>query len=182
MPSTPAAARGLLIGAIRDPNPVVVLEHRGLNLAGRESVPMDDVELPLGIARIAREGEDLTIVTWGAMVHTCLSAADRVAEEGGSVEVVDLQTVSPIDWDTVFESIEKTKRLVVVQEDVPFASIASEIAAVAAEELFWDLEAPVRRIGPPHTHVPYAGVLEEAFVPGVEDVVEVVRDFVPSDT
>jgi pyruvate/2-oxoglutarate/acetoin dehydrogenase E1 component/TPP-dependent pyruvate/acetoin dehydrogenase alpha subunit len=182
VPSTPAAAKGLLIGAIRDPNPVVFLEHKKLYGSLREPVPTVDYELPLGRAMIAREGEDVTIVTWGAMVHTCLAAADRIAREGGSVEVVDLQTVSPIDWDTVFASIEKTKRLVVVQEDVPFASIASEVAAVAAEELFWDLEAPIRRITPPHTHVPFAGVLEDAFVPGVEGVVEVVRELTTTST
>ncbi|HSG78890.1 MAG TPA: dehydrogenase E1 component subunit alpha/beta [Acidimicrobiia bacterium] len=182
VPSTPAAAKGLLIGAIRDPNPVIFLEHQKLYRSVREPVPGGDYELPLGRARVVREGDDVTIVTWGAMVHTCLAAADRIAEEGASAEVVDLQTVSPIDWDTVFGSIEKTKRLVVVQEDVPFASIASEVAAVAAEELFWDLEAPIRRVTPPHTHVPFASVLEDAFVPGVEGVVEVVRELATSST
>ena len=175
VPATPAAAKGLLLGAIRDPNPVLFLEHKLLYRGLRERVPGEDHELELGRARIARSGDHVTIVTWGAMVHTALAAAAAVEGDGASVEIVDLQTVSPVDWDTVFSSIEKTSRLIVLQEDVPFASIGSEVAAVAAEELFWDLEAPIRRIGPPHTHVPFAGVLEDAFVPGVEDVVEVVR-------
>ena len=176
IPSSPEAAKGLLIGAIRDPNPVIFLEHRLLHRSITAAVPPGDYELPLGRARVARSGEDVTIVTWGAMVHTALTAADVVGADGASVEVIDLQTVSPIDWDTVFDSIERTHRLIVLQEDVPFASIASEVAAVAAEEMFWDLEAPIRRITPPHAHIPFSGVLEDAFVPSVEGVVEVLRE------
>ncbi|MDP8959266.1 MAG: dehydrogenase E1 component subunit alpha/beta [Actinomycetota bacterium] len=174
-PSTAYAAKGLLKAAIRDPNPVVFLEHKKLYRSVRGAVPAGDYEVPLGRARIAREGDDLTIVTWSAMTYTSLEAAEQLAEEGVSVEVVDLQTPVPIDWETVFESVRKTARLVVVQEDMPVASVASEVAAVASQELFWDLDGPILRVTPPHVHVPYAPVLEDAYMPQVQDVVEAVR-------
>jgi 2-oxoisovalerate dehydrogenase E1 component len=175
VPSTPSAAKGLLIGAIRDPNPVVFLEHKKLYRSVKEAIPQGEYELPLGVARIARAGDDVTIVTWGAMVHTCLEAADRLEEEGISVEILDLQTIVPLDWDAVFASVAKTSRLVVVQEDVPFASVSSEVAARVAADAFWDLDAPVQRVTPPHTHIPFAAVLEDAFVPQVDDVVAVIQ-------
>jgi 2-oxoisovalerate dehydrogenase E1 component len=175
VPSTPTAAKGLLIGSIRDPNPVVFLEHKKLYRSVKEPLPPGEYELPLGVARLAREGDDVTIVTWGAMVHTSAEAADRLADDGVSVEIVDLQTVVPLDWDAVFASVARTSRLVVVQEDVPFASVASEVAARVAGDAFWDLDAPVVRVTPPHTHIPYAPVLEDAFVPQVDDVVAAIR-------
>jgi 2-oxoisovalerate dehydrogenase E1 component len=175
VPSTPTAAKGLLLASIRDPNPVVFLEHKKLYRSVKEPIPAGDYEIPLGRARIAREGDDATIVTWGAMVHTSLEAAEELAGEGVSVEIVDLQSVVPLDWDAVFASVAKTSRIVVVQEDVPFASIASEVAARVAADAFWDLDAPVLRVTPPHTHIPYAPVLEDAFVPQVEDIVGAVR-------
>jgi len=109
------------------------------------------------------------------MVHTSLSAADQLEAEGISVEVVDLQTIVPLDWDAVFASVAKTSRLIVVQEDVPFASISSEVAARVAAEAFWDLDAPVIRVTPPQTHIPFAPILEDAFVPQPEDVVAAVH-------
>jgi len=175
VPSTPSAAKGLLIGAIRDPNPVVFLEHKKLYRSIKEAIPQGEYEMPLGVARIARAGDDVTIVTWGAMVHTCLEAADRLEKEGISLEILDLQTIVPLDWDAVFASVAKTSRLVVVQEDVPFASVSSEVAARVAADAFWDLDAPVQRVTPPHTHIPFAAVLEDAFVPQVDDVVAVVQ-------
>jgi 2-oxoisovalerate dehydrogenase E1 component len=175
VPSTPTAAKGLLLASIRDPNPVVFLEHKKLYRSVKEPIPQGDYEIPLGRARTAREGEDVTIVTWGAMVHTSLEAAEQLADEGVSVEIIDLQSVVPLDWDAVFASVAKTGRVVVLQEDVPFASIASEVAARVAADAFWDLDAPVVRVTPPHTHIPYAPVLEDAFVPQVDDVVGAVR-------
>jgi 2-oxoisovalerate dehydrogenase E1 component len=175
VPSTPTNARGLLLAAIRDPNPVVYLEHKKLYRSIKEPLPAGDYEIPLGTARLAREGSDVTIVTWGAMVHTSLEAAETLEAEGVSIEIVDLQSVVPLDWEAVFASVAKTSRLVVVQEDVPFASISSEIAARVADEAFWDLDAPVMRVTPPHTHIPFAAVLEDAFVPQVDDVVTAVR-------
>lgn len=175
VPSTPTAAKGLMLAAIRDPNPVVFLEHKKLYRGLKEAIPAGDYEIPIGQSRIARAGDDVTIVTWGAMVHTSLEAADLLAAEGISVEVLDLQSVVPLDWDAVFASVAKTSRLVVVQEDVPFASVSSEVAARVAAEAFWDLDAPVSRVTPPHTHIPFAAVLEDAFIPQVGDVVAEVR-------
>jgi 2-oxoisovalerate dehydrogenase E1 component beta subunit len=175
VPSTPTAAKGLLLAAIRDPNPVVYLEHKKLYRSVKESIPQGNYEIPLGTARIARSGDDVTIVTWGAMVHTSLEAAEILEGEGVSIEIVDLQSIVPLDWGAVFESVARTSRLVVVQEDVPFSSVASEVAARVADEAFWDLDAPVIRVTPPHMHIPYAPVLEDAFVPQVDDVVGAVR-------
>jgi 2-oxoisovalerate dehydrogenase E1 component beta subunit len=174
VPSTPTAAKGLLLAAIRDPNPVIYLEHKKLYRSVKEPIPQGDYEIPS--ARPASlEGDDVTIVTWGAMVHTSLEASEILEGEGVSIEIVDLQSVVPLDWDAVFDSVAKTSRLVVVQEDVPFSSVASEVAARVADEAFWDLDAPVIRVTPPHTHIPYAPVLEDAFVPQVDDVVGAVR-------
>ena len=175
VPSTPTAAKGLLIAAIRDPNPVVFLEHKKLYRSVKEAVPAGDYELPLGRARLVRAGDDVTIVTWGAMVLTSMEAAERLAVDGISVEILDLQTIVPLDWEAVFTSVRKTSRLVVVQEDVPFASVASEVAARVAAEAFWDLDGPILRVTPPHTHIPYAAILEDAFVPQVADVVAAVN-------
>jgi pyruvate/2-oxoglutarate/acetoin dehydrogenase E1 component len=175
VPSTPSAAKGLMLAAIRDPNPVIFLEHKKLYRSVKEAIPPGDYEIEIGKARTAREGDDVTIVTWGAMVHTSLEAAERLAADGIEVEVIDLQSVSPIDWDAVFASVAKTSRLVVVQEDVPFASIASEVAARVAADAFWDLDAPVIRVTPPQAHIPFAAVLEDAFVPQADDVFEAVR-------
>ena len=174
-PSGPHNAKGLLLASIRDPNPVVYLEHKKLYRSIKEPVPEVDYEVPLGTAAVAREGTDLTIVTWSAMVHTSLEAADRLGSEGISVEVIDLQTLVPLDWEAVFASVVKTSRLVIVQEDSPFASIASEISARVADALFWDLDGPIKRVTPPHVHVPFAASLEDAYLPQVDDVVAAVK-------
>ena len=176
VPSTPTAAKGLLTAAIRDPNPVVFLEHKKLYRSVKEAIPPGEYEIPLGEARIVRSGDDATIVTWGAMVQTSSAAANLLAEEGISVEIVDLQTIVPLDWETVFASVSKTSRLIVVQEDVPFSSVSSEVAARVAAEAFWDLDAPVLRVTPPHTHVPFAAALEDAFIPQVDDIVSAIYE------
>ncbi|NIP94408.1 MAG: dehydrogenase [Akkermansiaceae bacterium] len=177
VPSTPIAAKGLLAAAVQDPNPVVFLEHKKLYRSIKEALPPERYEVPLGQARLARPGTDVTVtvVTWGAMVHTSLAAAEELTAEGVSLEIVDLQTVSPIDWESVYASVTKTSRLVIVQEDVPVASIASEIAARVSDALFWDLDGPIKRVVPPHTHIPFQAGLEDAFLPQVEDVVAAVR-------
>ena len=180
VPSTPATAKGLLVAAIRDPNPVVFLEHKKLYRSIKEALPPGRYELPLGVARLVRAGDDVTIVTWGAMVHTSMAAAELLAEEDISVEVLDLQTIVPLDWDAIFASVRKTARLVVVQEDVPFASVASEVAARVAAEAFWDLDGPIIRVTPPQTHIPFATILEDAFIPQVADVVAAVNTLAAS--
>lgn len=173
-PSGPYNAKGLLLASIRDPNPVIYLEHKKLYRSIKEPVPETDYEVPLGSARLAKEGTDVSIVTWSAMVHTSMEAAKRLETEGISAEVIDLQTLVPLDWETVFKSVAKTSRLVIVQEDSPFASIASEISARVADELFWDLDTPIKRVTPPHVHVPFAAVLEDAYLPQVDDIVDAV--------
>lgn len=173
-PSGPYNAKGLLLAAIRDPNPVIFLEHKKLYRSIKSTLPAGDYEVPLGKANVARTGEDVSIVAWAAMVHTALKAATLLEADGISVEVIDLQTLSPLDWETVFASVTKTSRLVIVQEDSPVASVASEIAARVSDELFWNLDAPIRRVTPPHVHIPYNAGLEDAYVPQVEDVVDVV--------
>ncbi|HEY5578099.1 MAG TPA: dehydrogenase E1 component subunit alpha/beta, partial [Acidimicrobiia bacterium] len=180
VPSTPHNAKGLLLASIRDPNPVMFLEHKKLyrDTSIKAAIPTGDYEVPLGQARLAREGTDVTVVAWSAMAHTALRAAERLASEGVSAEVVDLQTIVPLDWDAVFASVEKTSRLVIVQEDVPFASVASHIAAVVADQRFWALDSPIRRVTPPHTHIPFQPGLEDAFLPQVEDVVDTVLELI----
>jgi 2-oxoisovalerate dehydrogenase E1 component len=175
VPSTPTAAKGLLVAAIRDPNPVIFLEHKKLYRSIKEPVPPGEYELEIGRARIARQGSDVTVVTWGAMVHAALTAAATLDAEGVSVEVVDLQTIVPLDWDAVFASVARTSHLVVVQEDVPFASVSSEVAARVAADAFWDLDGPVLRVTPPQAHIPFAPVLEDAFVPQAVDVAAAIR-------
>jgi 2-oxoisovalerate dehydrogenase E1 component beta subunit len=174
-PSGPHNAKGLLLASIRDPNPVVYLEHKKLYRSIKEPVPTGDYEVPLGTAEVVRAGSDVTIVTWSAMVHIALEAADRLETEGISAEMIDLRTLVPLDWDTVFDSVARTSRLVVVQEDSPVASIAGEISARVADELFWELDSPIKRVTPPHVHVPFAAVLEDAYLPQVDDVVAAVK-------
>ncbi len=175
VPSTPTAAKGLLAAAIKDPNPVVFLEHKKLYRSIKEAIPTGPYEIPLGQARVARPGTDVTVIAWGAMVHTSLTAAEEIAGEGTSIEIIDLQSVAPIDWEAIFASVARTSRLVIVQEDVPIASVASEIAARVAADMFWDLDGPIQRVVPPHTHIPFNAVLEDAFLPQVEDVLGAVR-------
>ena len=174
-PATPTDAKGLFAAALRDPNPVVFLEHKKLYRSVKEPIPQGPYEVPLGSAVVRRSGEDVTIVAWAAMVHVALAAADRLAEEDIAAEVVDLRTIVPLDLDTVYASVRRTSRLLIVQEDHPVASVASELAARVADDLFWDLDAPIRRVTPPMTHIPFAAVLEDAYLPQVDDVVEACR-------
>ncbi len=175
-PSTPADAKGLMIAAIRDENPVVFLEAKGLygffRTDLREEVPLGTAaELPLGRAAIRREGEDLSILSYGAMVWTALEAAERLAEEGCSVEVLDLRCLAPLDVEAIRASVAKTARALVLHEDTRTGGLGGELAAVLMEECFFDLDAPVRRVTAPDTPVPYAPPLEHDFLPGAEDVV-----------
>ena len=174
MPSTPADTYGLLRAAIQDPNPVVVIENRLLYGMKGHRPPADHV-LPIGRARVVREGSDVTVVSVSRMVHEALAAAETLAGEGVSVEVIDLRTVAPLDTATILESVVKTSRLLIAHEAVVPFGIGAEIAAVVANEGFWTLDAPIERVGAPATPPPYAPDLEKAWLPDRDDIAEAIR-------
>jgi pyruvate/2-oxoglutarate/acetoin dehydrogenase E1 component len=177
MPSMPYDAKGLLISAIRDNNPVVFLEHKMLYEMEGE-VAEGDYTIPLGVAEIKREGKDVTIVATAQMVHVSLGAAEKLAAEGISVEVLDPRTLSPLDEEAILQSIRKTHRLVIVHEEVKFAGSGAEIAALAAEKAFDYLDAPIIRVAAPFTPVPFSPALEKEFIPSEEKVIQAVRTVV----
>lgn len=175
MPSNPADAYGLLRAAIQDPNPVVFVENR-LQYGMKGPRPPADHLVPIGRSAVAREGTDVTVVSVSKMVVECLAAAEALAEEGISVEVIDLRTVAPLDLDPVLASVAKTSRLLIAhQANVPFG-IGAEIAAVVAKEGFWTLDAPIERVGTPATPAPYAPNLEQAWLPNRDDIAQAVRN------
>ena len=170
-PAFPADAKGLLKSAIRDDNPVLFLEHKWIYRRIKEQVPEEpDFLIPLSQAKVRREGTDVTIVTYGAMVHKALEAADNLAQRGVSTEIVDLRTIYPMDEDTILRSIEKTSRAVVLSESYRFVGIGAEVAATIVEKAFEHLDAPVVRLSPPNLPVPFSPPLEDAFLPGVADI------------
>lgn len=174
MPSTPADTYGLLRAAIQDPNPVVFIENRLLYGMKGPRPPAGHV-LPLGVARVVRPGSHITLVSVSRMVHECLAAAEAVAGEGISVEVIDLRTVAPLDTRTILESVAKTSRLMIAHEAaVPFG-IGAEIAAAVADEGFWSLDAPIERLGTPAVPAPYSPDLERAWLPDRDDIAERLR-------
>jgi len=172
-PSTPAAAKGLLAAAAREPNPVIVVEPVSL-YETEGTVPEEAYEMAIGGARIARPGSDVTVVAWGGAVPFCLEAAEEASGRDVSVEVIDLLTLAPIDWGTVAASVKKTARLAVVDETAPFAGLGAEVVARVADESFWDLDAPLVRVVPPFTPVPYAPKLEQAYQPRAAGVLKAV--------
>jgi pyruvate dehydrogenase E1 component beta subunit len=174
-PSTPADAKGLLLASIRDDDPVVFCEPKSLMFT-RGEVPEGDYEIPLGEASLVREGSDLSLVGVGKTVLVALEAADVLAAEGTRAEVLDLRTLHPLDEEAVLATLAKTGRLVVIDEAPPRCGIASDIAALCADRGFDDLDAPVKRVTAPHTPVPFSPVLEDAFIPSVERVLEAVRE------
>jgi acetoin:2,6-dichlorophenolindophenol oxidoreductase subunit beta len=174
VPSNPYDAKGLLIQAIRDDDPVIFLEHKALyTLEG--DVPEEAYAIPFAEANIVREGGDVTIVAIGRMVHMAAQAAEQLAGEGIDVEIVDPRTTSPLDLDTIIESVENTGRLVVVDEASPRCGLAADIVAQVSQEAFSDLKAAPRMVTPPHTPVPFAPVLEDAYVPTAATISEAVR-------
>jgi pyruvate/2-oxoglutarate/acetoin dehydrogenase E1 component len=177
-PATAYDAKGLIKAAIRDDDPVLFFEHKWLYRRPqiREILPSEDYTVPLGKARIHREGTDLTIVTYAAMVHKSLEAAEKLQEEDGlSVEVIDLRTLLPLDEDAIIESVKKTHRLLVVHEDTRTGGIAGEIAMRINEKAFEWLDAPILRVTALDAPVPYSPPLEDYFLPQVEDVVKAAR-------
>ncbi|MFB3130937.1 MAG: transketolase C-terminal domain-containing protein, partial [Rhodothermales bacterium] len=178
MPSTAADAKGLLKTAIRSQDPVLFLEHKALYraAAARSPRPETDYLLPFGKARLHREGTDLTIVTYGMMVHKCMNAARLIAkEDGASVEIIDLRTIVPLDTEAILASVKKTNRALVVYEDHEFIGFGAEICAQIADQAFEHLDAPVRRVAGAFTYVPFAGPLERAVLPQDEDILEAAR-------
>jgi 2-oxoisovalerate dehydrogenase E1 component len=174
MPSTPADTYGLLRAAIQDPNPVVFIENR-LLYGMKGPAPPDDYLLPLGMSTVVRPGSDITVVSVSRMVHEAVAAAEELADEGISVEVIDLRTVAPLDLAPVFDSLKKTSRLLIAHEAVVPFGIGAEIAARVVRDAFWDLDAPVERIGAATTPPPYAPELERAWLPGRVEIAEAVR-------
>ncbi len=174
MPSNPYDAKGLLIEAIRDDDPVIFLESK--SLYGMEGdVPDEAYRIPFGEANVAREGEDITLVAFGAMVPRTLAVAVALAKEGIDAEVIDPRTTSPLDEETILESIRRTGRLVVIDESPPRCSMAADIAALVAEKAFGSLKAPILKVTCPHTPVPFSPVLEDAYVPTPGRIEEAIR-------
>ena len=173
-PSNAYDTKGLLTQAIRDNDPVIFLEHK--NLYGSETdVPEESYAIPFGEANISREGKDVTIVTYGLMVPRSLEAAETLKKEGIDVEIVDLRTLSPIDMDTVIESVEETGRLVCVDEANPRCSIAADVSAQVAKDAFKSLKAPIGMVTAPHAPVPFTPSLEDIYIPSAEKIADSVR-------
>ena len=175
-PATPEDAKGLLISSIEDPNPVLFFEHKHLYRRIKGEVPEERYTVPLGKARIHREGDEISLITWGAMVYTAEEAAKELEQQDVSVEIVDLRTVMPWDREAVLASARKCSKVLVLHEDTRTGGFGAEIAATIAEEAFEDLDAPVKRIAAPDCPVPFAPVLEKAYIPQVEDVVAGLKE------
>ena len=174
-PATPTDAKGLIKSAIRDNNPVLFLEHKFLYRRIKEEVPEKDYTVPIGKARLHREGRDLSIITYAAMVHTAQEAADLLAKEGIEVEILDLRTLSPLDREAIIATVKKTNKVILLHEDTRTGGLAGEIAAIINEEAFDSLDGPIVRITSLDTPVPFSPPLEHFFLPKVEDVVREAR-------
>jgi len=174
-PATAYDAKGLIKSAIRDNNPVIFFEHKFLYRRIKEDVPAGDYTVPLGQARVARPGRDVSVITYAAMVHTALEAAEALAKEGIELEVVDLRTLLPLDREAIAATVKKTNRVILLHEDVRTGGIAGEIAAIINEEAFDWLDAPIVRITSMDTPVPFSPPLEEWFLPKAGDVVREAR-------
>lgn len=170
-PSTPYDAKGLLKSAIRDDDPVVFLEHKKTYRLVRGEVPEEEYTLPMGVADVKRQGSDVTIVSYGLSLHYCLEAAELAAAEGTDAEVVDLRTLTPLDTETILNSVQKTGKLLIVHEDNITGGVGAEVAAVVAGEAFDYLDGPIMRVcGPDVPTMPFALSLEEAYMPGTEKI------------
>ena len=175
VPATPYDAKGLLIEAIRDDDPVIFFEHKVLYTLEGE-VPEEPYTVPFGEAEIVREGDDVTIVTLGRMVHRATEAAEALESDGINSEVIDVRTTSPLDEDTVLESVENTGKLVVVDEASPRCNMATDISAIVAERAFDSLKAPIKMVTPPHVPVPFSDDLEDLYIPSADQVSTAVRE------
>ena len=174
-PATPYDAKGLIKASIRDNNPVVFFEHKYLYRRIKEEVPSDDYVVPLGKARVAREGRDISVITYAAMVHTAIEAAELLTKEGIELEILDLRTLAPLDREAIGNTVRKTNKVIVLHEDTRTGGIAGEIAAIINEEVFDDLDGPIVRITAMDTPVPFSPPQEERFLPNLRDLVEKAR-------
>ena len=176
MPSTPADAKGMLITAIEDPDPVIFLEHKKTYRLIRGEVPEERYSTPFGKAEVRREGLDLTCIAYGLMHHLCVEAAERLSSEGIEVEVVDLRSIYPLDMDSVLESVGKTNKAMIVYEDNKFLGVGAEVSAQIAEKAMFELDAPIVRIGGPHVPaMPFAPTLEHWFLPDADRLEQEMR-------
>jgi 2-oxoisovalerate dehydrogenase E1 component beta subunit len=175
-PSTAYDAKGLLKAAIRDPDPVIFFEHKYLYRRIKEELPDGDIVVPIGKAALRREGTDISIITYGAMVYIALDAAKELQKEGIDVEVLDLRSLLPFDKEAVLESVKKTNKVILLHEDTRTGGFAGELAALISEEAFDYLDGPIRRITAPDTPVPFSPPMEEFFLPKISDVVRVARE------
>jgi len=175
-PSTAYDAKGLIKSAIRDPDPVIYFEHKFLYRRVKEDLPSDDFVVPIGKAAIRRNGSDISVITYGAMVYIALDAAKELEKEGIDLEVLDLRSLLPFDKEAVLESVKKTNKVILLHEDTQIGGFAGELAAIISEEAFEHLDGPIRRITAPNTPVPYSPPLEEFFLPKISDVVRVARE------
>ena len=180
MPSNPYDAKGLLIQAIRDDDPVIFCEHK-LLYAMKGDVPDEDYTIPFGEASWLRDGEDLTIIAFSAMVPKAIEAADKLAEEGIKCTVIDPRTTSPLDEESILESVEETGRVVIVDESTPRCSIASDISSIIVDKAFKALKAPIKKVTASHSPVPFSPALEQAFIPQTEGIIEVCREVLGSN-
>ena len=178
-PATPYDTKGLLIAAIRDPDPVIFMEHKRLYMEQGE-VPEQPYEVPIGQARVVRQGADVTVVGIQKMVHTALAASVQLTDRGIDTEVIDPRSYSPLDTDTILTSVRKTGKLVIVDESYPRCSLATDIAALAASDAFEALKAPIMRVTAPHAPIPFSPVLEDAYIPSVERVCDAIEKVMAS--
>jgi len=174
-PATAYDAKGLIKASIRDNNPVIFFEHKYLYRRIKEDVPADDFIVPLGKARVAREGRDVSVITYAAMVHVAMEAAQLLSKEGIELEIIDLRTLSPLDRDAIAETVRRTNKALIVHEDVRTGGIAGEISAIINEEAFDHLDGPIVRLTALDTPVPFSPPQEEYFLPKVSDVIREVR-------
>ena len=174
-PATAYDAKGLIKAAIRDNNPVIFFEHKYLYRRIKEEIPAEDYVVPIGKARVARAGRDLSVITFGAMVYVALEAAEILAADGIEIEVVDLRTVSPLDREAIRTTVEKTNKVIVLHEHARTGGLAGEVAAIINEEAFDSLDGPIVRIASLDSPVPFSPPLEEFFLPKVSDVVREAR-------
>ena len=176
VPSTPYDAKGLIKAAIRDDDPVIYFEHKYLYRRIKAEVPDDDYVVPIGKADVKREGEDMSIITYGAMVHQALAAAEELSADDIDIEVLDLRTILPLDRDAVLASVKRTSKVLVVTEDTHSYGVGAEVAALISQEAFEYLDGPVTRVAAPDTPVPFAPALEQAFLPSAASIASAARE------